>query len=140
MDTDEVGIEWAANDLFGQVRVADIGFAGTGIRVDLGVGATDTAQEGANRAVEDAAEIAGCADADVAGDVDRPPPWRGDVDRLDAIRVGDDVGAGLRHRDADTDAGKALLVAINRVFTGKRRFDTSDIHVQFIAAVAHGRY
>ncbi|MCY1445929.1 hypothetical protein D9M71_624640 [compost metagenome] len=53
--------------------------------------------------------------------------------------MGDHIGAGLGHRDTNADPGKALLVAVDRVLAGKRRFDAGDINIHFIAAVAHCR-
>ncbi|MNE30434.1 hypothetical protein D3C80_1239480 [compost metagenome] len=133
----EVGVVGAAGHGFGKVRVADVGFAGAGIGVDLGVGAADTAQERPDRTVEYATEIPRGTDADVTGDVDRAPPGGGDVDRLDPVRVGDHIGTGTRHRGTNADAREALLVAVHRVLAGERRFDAGDIDLQLVTAVAH---
>ena len=57
---------------FGEVRIADEGFDGAGVRVHFGIRAVDAAQEWPDGTVHRAAEIARCTDADVSGDVDRP--------------------------------------------------------------------
>ena len=57
-----------------EVRVADELFGGAGDRVGLGVGAVDAAQERSDITLERAVIGFRCADADVAGHVDRPPP------------------------------------------------------------------
>ncbi|MNN26340.1 hypothetical protein D3C81_1398420 [compost metagenome] len=139
VDADKVGVERAADHGLWPVRVTDEGFGGTGVRVDFRVRAGSTAQPWPDGAVERTTEVAWRADADVAGDIDRPPARGGDVDRLYTIGVGDGVGTGAGHRDADTDAGEALLVAIHRVFRSERRFHAGYVGIQFITAVAHGR-
>ncbi|MNF74496.1 hypothetical protein D3C84_565300 [compost metagenome] len=134
-----VGVERAADDRFSDVRVADEGFAGAGIRVDLGVRPPDAAQERPQGTFEHTAEIARSTDADVTGDIDCAPTGRGDVDCFDTVGVGDHIGASLGNRDPQADAREALLVTIDGVLAGKRRFDTGDINIQLIAAVAHCR-
>ncbi|MNZ62717.1 hypothetical protein D3C78_808460 [compost metagenome] len=93
------------------------------MRVGLGVGATDAAQERADITFKRAGVGFLSADADVAGHVDRPPSGHRYIEHFHAIGVGDDVGAGRWHIDTDTHPGETDLVAFDHLFGGKGRLD-----------------
>ncbi|MNV18643.1 hypothetical protein D3C71_1094770 [compost metagenome] len=131
-DAQEVGVVGAAFDRLADVRIADEGFDGAGFRVHFGVRTVDTLQERSDVTIERAAEVARCADADVAGDVDRPTARGGDVDRFHTVRVGDGVGPGNRHVHPQTNPREACLVAVDWVFGRECRFDPGHIGVHAI--------
>ncbi|MNK86318.1 hypothetical protein D3C87_1062260 [compost metagenome] len=137
-DAQEVGVERTAGHRFVEVRVTDESFRGAGVRVHFGVRAVDAAQERSDGAIDGTGEIARCADADVAGDVDRAASGRGDIDRLDAIRVRDGIGAGNGYVHPDANPRKALLISIGRIFRGECRFDPGDISVHAITGSVVG--
>ncbi|MFB8829144.1 hypothetical protein ACE0DR_06605 [Azotobacter sp. CWF10] len=121
LDAHEVGVEGAAGDGLFEVGIADEELHRAGGWIGLLVEAVDAAQEGPDVAGEGAAVAARRADADVAGQVDRPHAVAadvlgGDVAHLDPVGVGDGVTAGGGQVGADADAREADLVAVDRLF------------------------
>ncbi|MNZ83288.1 hypothetical protein D3C78_1020110 [compost metagenome] len=133
LDAYEVGVVGAAGHGLGEVRVADEGFDGAGVRIHRGVGAVDAAQERPDRTVDRTAENPRCTDADVPGDVDRTTSGSGDVDRFHTIGVGNGVGPGSGNIYPHANPREADLVAVDRVAAGKGSLDPGDISVHAIA-------
>ncbi|MNF77472.1 hypothetical protein D3C84_596200 [compost metagenome] len=134
LDTQEVIVERAAGDRFAEVRITHECLDGTGVRIHFGVRPVDAAKKWPDLPVECPGKVARCADADVAGDVDRPAARCGDVDCFHAVRVGDGVGARDRYVHPHANPREAGLIAVDRVFRSERRFNPGHVGIHAITS------